>query len=528
MAQPDELRIFISSTFRDMEAERKHLLRRIFPQIRAICRERGVTFTEIDLRWGLTEEEATLGRVIRTCLEEIDRCRPHFVGIIGSRYGWIPEYHEVIMDPQLTASYPDVEEMALEGKSITEMEFVHGALRLPEEIEGAVRFYVRQGERESPEDAEKIESLLRRIRSSALPLQEFDAVEEFGRMVYDDLMETIDRFWPPTEMPSDREQEERPHKAFARSRRRAFVPDAETISTFNRWLAEGSLPLLIHGESGLGKSATTAFLVDTFRRKNPNGIIIEHYIGASERSGTITDVVRHVLLATIDTVTRTNSLTNLAQIRYQTGDMEGAADLMRKVLETRVREYGQQHPLAAESMNNIGAIHHGLGDFETSLTYMQKAADIRRSVFGDRHTMSLRARSNVAMTLHGLGRTEEAEQILREVLPTALDLFGPEHFELTEYYLCMSAVMTAQGKFNETDAWLDRATQIVEASPEQTRPPALIRIGFERAGVRAAEGRVDEAIEILDALVRTHTDPDPLIARQIILVQKRLDELRNR
>ena len=68
-----------------MQEEREHLVKKIFPEIRSLCRERGITFTEVDLRWGLTEEEAMLGQVIRTCLEEIELCRPYFIGITGDR-----------------------------------------------------------------------------------------------------------------------------------------------------------------------------------------------------------------------------------------------------------------------------------------------------------------------------------------------------------------------------------------------------------------------------------------------------------
>ena len=45
-----EIRVFLSSTFKDMEAEREYLLGRIFPEIRKACAERGVSFSEIDLR----------------------------------------------------------------------------------------------------------------------------------------------------------------------------------------------------------------------------------------------------------------------------------------------------------------------------------------------------------------------------------------------------------------------------------------------------------------------------------------------
>ncbi len=90
----DEFRVFISSTFRDLQAERAHLLNRIFPELRQRAREAGAEFTEIDLRWGLTTEDAEQGRVIRLCLEEVERC-PFFIGIIGDRYGWVPTIDDI-------------------------------------------------------------------------------------------------------------------------------------------------------------------------------------------------------------------------------------------------------------------------------------------------------------------------------------------------------------------------------------------------------------------------------------------------
>ncbi|MEP7235868.1 MAG: DUF4062 domain-containing protein, partial [Ignavibacteriota bacterium] len=57
-----EMRVFISSTFTDLQPEREHLVKKIFPKFRALCRERGVEFTEIDLRWGITAEEAQTGK----------------------------------------------------------------------------------------------------------------------------------------------------------------------------------------------------------------------------------------------------------------------------------------------------------------------------------------------------------------------------------------------------------------------------------------------------------------------------------
>lgn len=41
------VRIFLSSTFRDMNAEREHLIKHTMPQLRKFCESRGVTLTEV-------------------------------------------------------------------------------------------------------------------------------------------------------------------------------------------------------------------------------------------------------------------------------------------------------------------------------------------------------------------------------------------------------------------------------------------------------------------------------------------------
>ncbi len=129
MPQQNELRVFISSTFRDLQEEREHLVKKIFPEIRAICRQRGITFTEVDLRWGLTDEDVALGQVIRTCLEEVDKCRPYFIGITGDRYGFVPSFFDVQKDPSLIEQYPWIEDASIDEMSITEMEAQYAVLR---------------------------------------------------------------------------------------------------------------------------------------------------------------------------------------------------------------------------------------------------------------------------------------------------------------------------------------------------------------------------------------------------------------
>jgi hypothetical protein len=78
--QESVIRVVISSAFRDMHDEREQLVKYAFPELRKRCRERGVEFVDVDLRWGVTGEQKAEGKVLSICLAEIERCHPYARG----------------------------------------------------------------------------------------------------------------------------------------------------------------------------------------------------------------------------------------------------------------------------------------------------------------------------------------------------------------------------------------------------------------------------------------------------------------
>lgn len=123
--RPRSLEVFVSSTFRDMHAERNVLIRRVFPACRLRAERSGIDVWEIDLRWGITRDEAESHQTLPLCLDAIDRSRPHFIAILGQRYGFV--------DPgaanTLAAMRSDL--VAYAGCSITELEIRHALLAPP-------------------------------------------------------------------------------------------------------------------------------------------------------------------------------------------------------------------------------------------------------------------------------------------------------------------------------------------------------------------------------------------------------------
>ena len=119
------IRLFLSSTFRDFGEERDLLVKRVFPALRARLKDRFVELVDVDLRWGITVEEAERGEVLPICLAEIDRARPYFIGMLGERYGWIPPPNGYAAD--LLERQPWLKNHQ-GGKSVTELEILHGVL----------------------------------------------------------------------------------------------------------------------------------------------------------------------------------------------------------------------------------------------------------------------------------------------------------------------------------------------------------------------------------------------------------------
>ncbi|XP_048764016.2 NACHT domain- and WD repeat-containing protein 1-like [Ostrea edulis] len=89
------VRIFISSTFSDMRAERNILSYEVFPKLKQFCLSKDLDFQVVDMRWGVTEDSQNDHSVEKICLQEVENCQqmslgPNFVAIMGDRYGFRP------------------------------------------------------------------------------------------------------------------------------------------------------------------------------------------------------------------------------------------------------------------------------------------------------------------------------------------------------------------------------------------------------------------------------------------------------
>ncbi|GAA4081999.1 tetratricopeptide repeat protein [Zhongshania borealis] len=279
-----EIRVFLSSTFKDMNKERNYLVKHVFPEVRQKCAERGVGFTEIDLRWGITEEAAKSGETTAICLREIDRCRdfpPFFIGFLGERYGWIPKEKDMIKylgSRQDDEYYRAIADGLHQGISVTELEIQHGVLSsdaegifyfrdpaLTEEIYSISAVKDKKDFYDAPgELLERLKEEIRRSESGKLKLDGYTSVEQFGDDVKAELLSALDMRYPEGDL-SPLEQLLLPQKIFARSRLQAYIPlhsGRKELLEYcqRRQSGEEKRNLLLTAESGQGKSAFMADL----------------------------------------------------------------------------------------------------------------------------------------------------------------------------------------------------------------------------------------------------------------------------
>ena len=263
-----EIRIFLSSTFSDMQEERNYLTKKIFPRIREICEKRGVRFSVLDLRWGITEEESRTGKVIEICMDEIKRTKPFFLGLLGGRYGWIPTEEETKLNWHLAEKYPWIQEYMKEGCSITEIEMQYAVLKEAEKIDAF--FFLRNMEsvpakfREKDGSPEKTK--LERLRNEVLAQSKdgrctadfYSDMSGLGRMVQERLLAMIDRRFPADEKP-DSLGAILQRQAFERAKLRFNYVDNGWKRSFGLEQAFKSASVIfVSGEKGIGKSALLA------------------------------------------------------------------------------------------------------------------------------------------------------------------------------------------------------------------------------------------------------------------------------
>ncbi|XP_063571503.1 telomerase protein component 1 isoform X2 [Pongo abelii] len=320
------IRLFISSTFRDMHGERDLLLRSVLPALQARAAPHRISLHGIDLRWGVTEEETRRNRQLEVCLGEVENAQL-FVGILGSRYGYIPPSYNLPEHPHFhwAQQYPS-------GRSVTEMEvmqFLNRNQRLQPSAQALIYFrdssflssvpdaWKSDFVSESEEAACRISELKSYLsRQKGITCRRYPCewggvaagrpyvggLEEFGQLVLQDVWNMIQKLYlqpgalleQPVSIPDDdlvQATFQQLQKPPSPARPRLLQDTVQQLV-----LHHGRLSL-VTGQSGQGKTAFLASLVSALQA--PDGakvapLVFFHFSGARPDQGLALTLLRRL------------------------------------------------------------------------------------------------------------------------------------------------------------------------------------------------------------------------------------------
>lgn len=302
------VRVFISSTFRDMQSERDHLVRFVFPRLREQLIPHRIHLVDVDLRWGVTSEQDAL----EVCRDVINECRPRFLCILGGRYGWVP--------PGKTRSVTDDEvRYAVLDRAARDRGFAYFYFR----DDAATSAMVETGhaelrEPEGSDQQRKLAQLKQAIVTAGLSpfmytarwdseSKRFTDLKTLGDRVYNDLLASMksdpalrNRFSSEAPALTDEFGEENAAmEAFIEERSESFVLGSrapvleELLAHANA--TDGNSYLCLTGAAGSGKSALLAFLSRRVTSAARSSMaLICHFAGASPGSTDVRRMLRRL------------------------------------------------------------------------------------------------------------------------------------------------------------------------------------------------------------------------------------------
>ncbi|KAJ8012283.1 hypothetical protein DPEC_G00067060 [Dallia pectoralis] len=320
-----EVRVFVSSTFRDMEAERDVLVRTVFPELRRRAAQHCLYLQEVELRWGVTEEET--GRLVELCLSEV--CRSQLLlGILGERYGLVPS----------RPSLPDLLQYrwlnsAPSGLSMTEMEIGQFQALHPDTVQNHMFCYFRKPHLsrsvpvawradfapESKEAETKMSDLKRRIVNTGAKVFEsypcewggtvdgksyVKGLEEFGKAVLLDLWGALLKHFVEETDDHDSRSDLSEQEVHQGALQRQFSGRAKLLSSGVEKVHETRLRggvVLIEGARGQGKTAFMAALAkalstSTKSQKVPRGEVFSYSTAASKSARGVDNLLHCLVL----------------------------------------------------------------------------------------------------------------------------------------------------------------------------------------------------------------------------------------
>jgi tetratricopeptide (TPR) repeat protein len=197
---------------------------------------------------------------------------------------------------------------------------------------------------------------------------------------------------------------------------------------------------------------------------------------------------------------------NLAINLKQQGRLAEAEELYRGLVASRRRVLGEAHPLVAADLNNLGRLLQAKRDYAAADSALRAALTLRREVFPGAHRDVAESLHNLANLARARGRTAEAADLYEE----ALDIRRRVDTRATAVPATLAQLGDVNVELGRTDV-AERQLREALALRREVYPEGHWRIAYTEGLLGfclAKAGRDEEAEPLLRAAARGVDAPE--------------------
>jgi len=267
-----------------MNPEREILIKRVFPKLRKKFTHRCIDIVEIDLRWGIPKNIINQEDIILACINEVLKCKPFFISILGGRYGWVPSEYKIDIE-KVHHKESVVTSVDYHMMSITEMEIRMGVFD-NQDKDIYASFYLKKCD---VYDDRQLALRKNIFQQEKFPKFYYSNQEEFEKQIFDTLCTYIDKKYPVSleSIPGDSDYYD--HLNLLKNYSEDYVVNDESFSEILDVLKNHKY-VNIFGQSGTGKTAFISYVIKHF----DNDDVFFHYPTANNLSSVKTQFFKRL------------------------------------------------------------------------------------------------------------------------------------------------------------------------------------------------------------------------------------------
>lgn len=209
---------------------------------------------------------------------------------------------------------------------------------------------------------------------------------------------------------------------------------------------------------------------------------------------------------------------NLAVISQELGRYADAEEFFNQALRIRRRHFGKMHPHYAVTLNSLAAVYDTTGNVPGAVAAFTEALGIDRVVHGEDHPNYASTLNNFANVYFSMGDFRQAESMFRRAAEIRLSVLGDSH---PDYALSLNSLASLYGTLGD----YDRAKPLFEQSMTiwkaalGAQHPTIGHSLNNLANLHRDMGRYDRARQLLEEAARINLtqfdDRHPAYARSL-------------